>query len=100
MSSPSTSETWYDLPALVQEPFQVYVNGIPQQAGVDYEVVGRTLVFQRALKPEAKMSRIQWVLHALGIAGTYQKHHTVDIAYDHQGGPQVVTGLQPRKHDT
>jgi len=93
-------ETVYDLPALVQEPFQVYVNGVLQRPSIDYELIDRTLVFPRTLRPEAKMSRTQWVLGTLGIAGTYKKHHTVDVAYQYQGKPQVATGLQPRQQQT
>jgi hypothetical protein len=89
-------ETWYDLPPQVQAPFEVYVNGVPQQADVDYRVVDRALVFPRALDPEVKMSRFQVVLATLGIAGTYNKHHTVDVTYQSAGRTQVVTGLRPR----
>ncbi len=92
----AAGETWYDLPALVREPFQVYINGIPQQAGVDYRLIGGALVFPRALEAEVKMSPLQWVLATLGIAGTYKRHHTVDVAYEHEGRPLVATGLQPR----
>jgi hypothetical protein len=93
-------ETRYDLPPLVQEPFEVYINGVLQRLSIDYQLVDRTLVFPRSLKPEAKMSRTQWILGTLGIAGSYKKHDTVDITYQHEGKPQVATGLLPRQQTT
>jgi hypothetical protein len=93
---PSADETWYDLPAQVEEPFQVYMNGIPQQPGVDYQLVGSALVFPRILEPDAKPNRTPWLLGALGILRTHTPQQTVDIAYHRDGQPQVATGLRPR----
>ena len=70
MSEPVAGESWVELPAYVEEPFEVYVNGIPQQAGVDFELRHRALVFPRELVPEIKMSKLQWVLVSWGSAGT------------------------------
>ena len=85
-----------DLPDAVAGEFAVYVNGILQQDGTDYRIDGRTLVFNRSLTPEVKMSKLQLLRAALGIAGTYTKHDTIDIAYDHGGRKRVATGLLPR----
>jgi hypothetical protein len=73
----------------------VFINGVLQTPGADYRVEGRTLVFDRELTAEAKMTPFQWARAALGIAGTYSKHDTVDIAYDHEGRKVVATGLRP-----
>ena len=35
------------LPANAERPFQVFVNGVPTQEGVDFEVRGADLVFHR-----------------------------------------------------
>ena len=44
------SQSWrVPLPGGVQEPFEVFVNGVPQQRGTDYEVRGRELVFSKPL---------------------------------------------------
>jgi len=46
----ATARVWIvRLPPGVQEPFQVYLNGVPQTAGVDYERRGRRLIFDRPL---------------------------------------------------
>jgi hypothetical protein len=94
--APETSQAWVELPPLVHGEFQVYVNGIEQQRGADYELDGRILVFRRPLVPEVKMSRLQWARVSLGIAGTYRKHDSVDVVYEHEGRRLVATGLRPR----
>ena len=38
------------LPPQVTPPYEVYVNGVPQQADADYRVDGRELIFDRELK--------------------------------------------------
>ena len=94
------AESYVDLPAAIAGHFDVYVNGILQQPGSDYRIEGRTLVFPRLLEPEVKMTKLQWVRVVLGIAGTYGKHDTVDVAYSHEGRNLVATGLRPRAAGT
>jgi hypothetical protein len=86
-----------DLPDAVDGNFDVYVNGILQARGADYRIDGRTLIFNRSLIPEIKMSKLQLLRAALGIAGTYNKYDTVDITYQSNGRNHVATGLQPRR---
>ena len=88
-----------DLPPYVPDEFEVYVGGVKQQRGVDYEVVGRSLVFPRAIAQEGKLGFWRWTSMWLGIAGTYRKHETVDIAYEAAGRRQVATGLKPVPDD-
>jgi hypothetical protein len=80
----------------IEGRFDVYVNGILQEYGSDYSLDGRTLVFPRTLTAEVKMTKFQLVRAALGIAGTYSKHDSVDITYHHNGRNLVATGLRPR----
>jgi hypothetical protein len=84
-----------DLPAYVPDEFEVYVAGVKQRRGVDYEVMGRSLVFPRAIAQEGKLGFWRWMSMWLGIAGTYRKHETVDVAYEAAGRRQVATGLRP-----
>jgi hypothetical protein len=58
---PATT-SFVDLPADVEDEFEVYINGILQQPDTDYHIDGRTLVFLRVLQPEIKMSKRHWVL--------------------------------------
>jgi hypothetical protein len=96
---PDVVESLVDLPDTVDGDFDVYVNGILQQPGTDYTLDGRTLVFPRPLQPEIAMSKLQLLRALLGIAGTYRKHDSVDIAYRHAGRRLVATGLHPRCRD-
>jgi hypothetical protein len=85
-----------DLPAHVPDSFDVYVNGVPQVRGVDYEVDGRSLVFPRTIAQEGRLGFWRWTWMWLGVVGSYRKHETVDIAYEAHGKRQVATGLVPR----
>ena len=84
------------LPPQVGGEFEVYVNGVPQRRGEDYELRGRTLVFPRELKQEGRLGAWRWFLGAWGI-GTYREHHSVDIRYELNGRPMVAQGLQPEE---
>ena len=68
------------LPGDVQRPFQVYVNGVEQREGVDFVVRDGALVFDRALARE-KVGAGRWTSMVLGIAGSYGKDDSVDVAY-------------------
>ena len=81
------------LPVDVSEPFEVFVNGVPQQAGRDYHVEAETLVFDRSLAREGRLGFWRWLSMFLGVAGTYRKHETVDVIYEAGGRRQVATGL-------
>ena len=85
--------TRVELPAGVTGPFEVYVNGVRQQPGVDFQQLGRTLVFSRALAEEGRLGFWRWASMFLGVAGTYRKHETVDVIYEAGGRRQVATGL-------
>ena len=95
-------ESLVDLPDGVEidDKFDVYINGILQEYATDYQIEGRTLVFPRNLAPEIKMTKLQVLRAALGIAGTYKKYDTVDITYVHEGRRLVATGLKPRRRTT
>ena len=88
--------TRVDLPPHVPETFEVFVNGVRQVRGEDYEVVGRSLVFPRAVAQEGRLGFWRWLSMWLGIAGTYRPHESVDVVFDSGGRRGVVTGLQPK----
>jgi hypothetical protein len=81
------------LPADITEPFEVFVNGVPQAQGVDYGIVGRDLVFSRPLEREGRLGAMRWLSMLLGIAGTYRKNDSVDVVYDVAGQRKVATAL-------
>ena len=82
------------LPPGVGESYQVYVNGVLQEPGRDFDRVGDELVFRRALAQEGRLGPIRWLSMLLGVAGTYRKHENVDVAYE-QGGRRTVAILVP-----
>ena len=75
--------------------FDVYVNGVRQEAGVDFRIEGRTLVFDRELRKEGRLGLWRWFLGAWGI-GTYRQNDSVDVQYEVGGRPQVAQGLDIR----
>jgi hypothetical protein len=87
--------TRVDLPSHVPDRFEVFVNGVRQDRGVDYEVVGRTLVFPRPVAQEGRLGFVRWLSMWLGIAGSYRPHENVDVVYESGGKRGVVTGLKP-----
>ena len=76
------------LPDGVRPPFHVYVNGVPQELGVDYEVSGGSLVFRRSLKKD-KVSGWRWALGAFGV-GTYRQDDSVDVRWTRADGTPAV----------
>jgi hypothetical protein len=94
--SDAQGETIVELPPNVGEPLEVYVNGIRQELGLDYEVVDRALVFTRPLSQEGRLGLMRWFSIALGIAGTYRKDESVDVVYENDGRRLVEPGLRPR----
>jgi hypothetical protein len=81
-----------NLPPGVRAPFDVYVNGVHQQPGVDFDVRGRSLVFGRELKKEGKLGFWRWFLGAWGV-GTYRQNDSVDVRYERDGHPVLLEGL-------
>jgi hypothetical protein len=85
-----------ELPPYVSGDFEVFVNGVRQARGVDYELEGRSLVFPRPIAQEGKLGFWRWAGMWLGVIGSYRKHETVDVVYELGGKRQVATGLRPK----
>jgi hypothetical protein len=87
-------EAWVvPLPSSVQEPFEVFVNGVLQARGRDYEVRGRELRFDKPLAKEGRLGTIRWLSIFLGIAGTYRKNDSIDVVYEAGGQRRVASAL-------
>jgi hypothetical protein len=82
-----------ELPGHVEGTFDVFVNGVPQHRGVDYDQLGRTLLFRGELAQEGKLGFWRWASLFLGVAGTYRKNDTVDIVFT-RNGRRTVESLQ------
>jgi hypothetical protein len=86
--------TRVQLPLGVGDRYEVYVNGVRQEPGRDFDRVGDVLLFNRTLASEGRLGAIRWLSMLLGIAGTYRKHENVDVVYE-AGGRRTVATLQP-----
>ena len=84
------------LPAGVREPYTVFLNGVRQHEGQDYEVRRGVLEFDRPLAKEGRLGFGRWFLGAWGI-GTYRKNDTVDVAWEIEGKPRVAHALDIEK---
>lgn len=82
------------LPADVTRPFEVYLNGVSQDEGVDFTIEGRTLVFERELRTEGDLGFWRWLSMWVGVAGTYRQNDSVDVVYE-RGGRRVVATKLP-----
>ena len=79
------------LPAQVGDDYEVYVNGVCQQEGADFQAEGRRLLFARTLRRD-RISRWRWFLGAWGV-GTYRQDDVVDVRYELAGEPRVAHAL-------
>ena len=81
------------LPPDVEEPFDVFVNGVRQEPGADYTVVGRELRFTKPLAREGRLGVLRWASMFFGVAGTYRKNDSVDVVYDRGGANRLASAL-------
>lgn len=87
-------EAWrVPLPPGAQEPLEVFINGVPQRRGTDYEVRGQELHFSKPLAKEGRLGPLRWLSIFLGVAGTYRKNDSVDVVYEVGGRRTVATAL-------
>ena len=80
------------LPRGAEPPFQVFVNGVPQIEGEDYELRGRELHFDRPLEKE-RIGLGRWAAIFFGLFGSYGRNDSVDVQYRLAGRETVATGL-------
>jgi len=84
-----------ELPDTVGDTFEVFVNGVQQHSGIDFDRVGRSLLFRRELRNEGRLGFWRWLSIFLGVAGTYRHNDTVDVVYT-VGGSRTVATLVPK----
>ncbi len=80
------------LPPGASEPFDVYVNGVRQQPGVDFTLHDGALRFERVLMKD-KISKKRWFLGAWGV-GTYRQDDSVDVRYQRGGRTVLAEALE------
>ena len=80
------------LPGGAEPPFAVYVNGVEQAEGGDYEVRAGEIVFTRQIIKE-KVGTGRWLAMYLGLFGTYRKDETIDLQFERGGKTELVSDL-------
>jgi hypothetical protein len=89
-------KTRVQLPVGIGERFEVFVNGVEQQAGRDFRREGDELVFERSLAREGRLGFWRWLSLFFGVAGTYRQNDSVDVVYEVDGRRTVATALPMR----
>jgi hypothetical protein len=89
------ARTRIDLPSSVTRPFDVFVNGVQQTEGADYEVVGSALLFERELVREGDLGFWRWARMFFGIAGSYRRNDTIDVVFSVEGRRVVASLAAP-----
>jgi len=80
------------LPAGAVPPFVVYINGVEQREGADYEVGASEIVFNRQIVKE-KVGAGRWLAMYLGLFGTYRKNETIDLQFSREGKTELLSDL-------
>jgi hypothetical protein len=80
------------LPAGAEAPYVVFINGVEQRAGVDYEVRAGEIVFSRQIVKE-QVGKGRWLAMYLGLFGTYRKNETIDLQFQRSGKTELVSDL-------
>ena len=87
------SEVWrVPLPRGAEPPYRVFVNGVPQREGDDYEVATQELHFFRPLEKE-RLGLGRWTAMFFGLFGSYGKNDSVDVQYRLGDTETVATRL-------
>ncbi len=81
------------LPAGAEPPIVVYLNGVQQAEGEDYELTSGEIVFSRPIVKE-KVGGMRYLAMLLGLFGTYRKHETVDVEYRRGGQARLVSDAE------
>ncbi len=80
------------LPHGAEPPLRVFVNGVAQKEGEDYDLVGSDLFFNAPLQKE-RLGFWRWTAIFFALFGTYGKNDSVDVRYELNGHTTVATAL-------
>lgn len=80
------------LPDGAEAPYTVFVNGVEQREGVDYNLRAGEIVFTREIVKE-KVGAGRWLAMYLGLFGTYRKNETIDLQFQRNGKTELRSDL-------
>jgi hypothetical protein len=81
------------LPRGAQPPIRVYINGVEQSEGKDFEIGPGHVVFARPIVKET-VTPGRWAAMYLGLFGTYRKNETVDVEYRLSGKTELAADAE------
>ena len=94
MSGAASGRRWrVPLPRGAEPPFRVFVNGVPQREGEDYQLGDGELLFPKPLEKE-RLGVGRWTAMFFGLFGSYGRNDSVDVQYRIGGRETVATGLE------
>jgi hypothetical protein len=80
------------VPAGARPPYVVFINGVEQSEGSDFDVRDKEIVFRRDIVKE-KVGAGRWLAMYLGLFGTYRKDETIDLQFQRGGKTELVSDL-------
>jgi hypothetical protein len=80
------------IPVNAEPPFVIYINGVEQTEGEDFNIEDREVAFTRPIVKE-EMGTSRWLAMYLGLWGTYRKDEKVDIQFQRGGKTELVADL-------
>lgn len=80
------------LPAGAAAPYVVFINGIEQREGADYEMRAGEIIFTRQIVKE-QVGKGRWLAMYLGLFGTYRKNETIDLQFQRGDKTELVSDL-------
>ncbi len=82
------------LPKGAGEPIRVYINGVEQERGSDYEVREGGIEFSRPIIKEERLGFWRWASLWIGLVGTYRVNESVDVEYTVGGQTRLASDVE------
>jgi hypothetical protein len=80
------------LPTGAEPPFTVFINGVEQSLGSDYNIESGEIVFRRQILKET-IGKGRWLAMYLGLFGTYRRNDTIDLEFNRDGKTTLLDDL-------
>jgi hypothetical protein len=83
------------VPAGAHEPISVYINGVEQTRGEDYDIKDGEIVFREPIYKE-NLRELNWFRKlglGLGLFGWYERDESVDIQFQSSAGIKLVSDV-------
>ena len=82
------------LPGGAERPIRVFINGVEQEQGRDYEIRGNEVVFGEPIYKEGSLGFTRWLAMWVGLFGTYRRNEAVDLHFRLKGRTVVLTDVE------